>query len=148
GLVFGQAEPAAPSGSPAAQQPGGPADIAGAAGAAGATATAEAAAKSSREDATTTLPPGVSPYDYLGYGGRWSVDYQFLYWWNKNGRDLPPLVGGGEGGLAGTGKVALAGGVGASLDFQGNPGGRLTLAYWCDDCRTYGWDTSFLFVPK
>lgn len=50
--------------------------------------------------------------------------------------------------MIGEGAVSLVGGVGAGLNFEGQPGGRITIAYWWDDCQTYGWDTSFLFVPK
>jgi hypothetical protein len=139
------------------QQPGTPADIAGAAGAAGAAASAEAAGTTpgatgatGTTGASVTLPEGVSPYEYLDAGGRWHATWEFLYWWNTNGADLPPMAGTGFGGFVGVGEVSLAGGVGAGLDFRGNPGGRLTWGYWCGDgeCDTYGWDVIFFTVPE
>ncbi len=84
----------------------------------------------------------------MSYGAHWSTFFEFLFWWNTNGPDFPPLVGTGSGGLLGFGEYSLAGGVGSGIDFEGNLGIRFTLAYWCDHCRTMGWDMSVLTVPE
>ena len=82
--------------------------------------------------------------------GRYTVDLEGLFFFNKNGRSLPPLVAGGiEGGriTGGVGQPTLAGGpTGASLDYGLFTGGRLAGGYWWDDC--YGVELTGGFLGR
>jgi hypothetical protein len=78
---------------------------------------------------------------------------EYLLWWTKNS-GLPALVTTSPPGtpremagvLGAPGTVVLFGGSGA--DNEERSGGRFTIGWWCDDCRTIGLESSFLFLGE
>jgi hypothetical protein len=78
---------------------------------------------------------------------------EYLLWWIKDS-NLPALVTTSPPGtprqmagvLGAPGTSVLFGGTGISNEERS--GGRFTIGWWCDDCRTIGLEGSFLFLGE
>src|SRR6516165_3818658 len=79
--------------------------------------------------------------------GQVQASAEFLYWFTKNFNVLPPLVLTG-GGKTEDGDPSLVGGTSSGIDFGLLSGVRVSLAYWLEDCQTWGLQGSFLTIPQ
>ena len=100
-----------------------------------------------------TQPGGVclpEPAAAQGPGGQFWVRGEYLLWWTQ-GSTLPALA---TTGIAGS--TPLPGAIGqagttvlyGNSDVDNGPrsGGRFTAGFWCDSCRTYGFEGSYFFL--
>ena len=99
---------------------------------------------------TDYLGGGATPGcegESLRYGDRnrlW-CSAEFLLWWIKQGQ-VPPLATAGtldSLGALGPGTVTLFGG---DQDYGERLGGRFTIGYWLDSCRTRGIEASYFYL--
>jgi hypothetical protein len=111
-------------------------------------------------DQTSSLLPGTLPNPVppiIGEGppegaawqtgGHLSLSTEFLYWWIKNPRVLPPLIN-SQPTLSGEGTFELAGGGDGRPNVTVFPGARINLGYWGDECQSYGAETSLILVAR
>jgi len=93
------------------------------------------------------------PYSLVdGQGGQFWLRGEYLLWWTKGSR-LPPLVTTALPGTTPLPGVLGAGQTGSSVlygntnvDSGPRSGGRFTGGFWCDPCRTIGFDASYFFL--
>jgi Putative beta barrel porin-7 (BBP7) len=162
GFALGQAGPGLSARVPPPDQMSKPATSTGTSPSEGGTGagTGTDTTKESSKPADQTKSTAGLPGDWANAAGEDSCGHfkttaEFLFYFTKPGRDLPPLVQAGNVGPTGTiipaqgqGNPDLAGTTGAEFSYGFFTGGRIAGAYeWCD-CESCGIEASLFFLPK
>jgi hypothetical protein len=168
GLAFGQAGPglavrmlppdqtAAPALSAATSESRGTGSSGvGSSGPGSAAGTKETSQSASTAATSTGLPANWANEMPCSSYGHFRGDAEFLFFFIKDGRDVPPLIQAGNAGpggqiipAQGEGNVDLAGTTGSEFSYGLPTGGRFWTSYECQDCESWGIQAGIFFLPK
>ncbi len=105
------------------------------------------------QDCFSPSNPGscYTPYDDSGCANRYWFEADYLYWQVKRADDPTPFVVANDSLISGDvldqeGSHTVLGG--DHLKSKWRSGGKFALGYWFDDCRTWGAEANYFFLPQ